>query len=135
MRLVCQHFEVLEIIFRLQICMYFPVYGVQSFVSRFHLDRLCNNYIILCQPPCSWHHYLKLLSSIILKQVFSIALDAQNQIGKEQLLACIEYHVSQGNSEPYGKCFSICDILSESVSIAWVFSSLFLLHLFHVILC
>ena len=50
---------------------------------------------------------------MILKQVFSIVLDGQNQIGKEQLPVCIEYHISLGNSGPYGKCFHIYDILTE----------------------
>ena len=48
-----------------------------------------------------------------LKQVSSIILDGQNQIGKEQLLVCIEHHFSLGNSWTYYKCFHICDILTE----------------------
>ena len=52
---------------------------------------------------------------MILKQVFSIVLDGQSQIGKEQLLMYIEYHyhISLGNSGSYGKFFCTCDTLSE----------------------
>ena len=48
-----------------------------------------------------------------LKQVFSIILDGQNQIGKEQLLVCIEHHISMGNLGPYVKCFHMREILTE----------------------
>ena len=93
--------------------MYFLAYGVGSFVSCYYLDWLYNSYTILRHPLCWWHHYLKLLRVIILKQVFSIVLDGQNQNGKEGLLVYIEYHISLGISGPYGKCFCICDILTE----------------------
>ena len=47
--------------------------------------------------------------------MFSIVLDVQNQIGKEQRLMYIEYHyhISLGNSGSYGKFFCTCDTLSE----------------------
>ena len=100
----------LEIIFQPWIVTYFLVDDVQSFVSCLHLDWLCNSYTILRQSLGWWHYYLKLLRSMILKQVFSIFLDGQNQISSEQILVCIEYHISLNNSGPYGKCFRICDI-------------------------
>ena len=96
-----------------QICVYLLIYGVHSFISCFHLDWLFNSDTILRQPLSWWHHYLKQLLSMILKQVFSIVLDGQNQIGKELLLLSIEYHISVDNSELYGKYFCICDILTE----------------------
>ena len=85
--------------------------GYQYLASHFDitfliLDWLCNSYTILRQSLCWWLHYLKLLRCMIV-------LERQNQIGKEQILVCIEYHISLGNSGRYGKCFHICDILTE----------------------